>query len=138
MEKNIIVGVNVFVFNKDGRILLGRRKGGSGDGEWCMPGGKLEFGESIYKGAVREVLEETGIQLGKIALVNITNDPRPDKDEHFVQFNFAGDTESDPKLIEPDKFFEWTWFDLDRLPLPFFYGHIKSMDAYKARELVSD
>ena len=40
------VGVGVIV-QRDGRILLGKRLGAHGEGTWALPGGHLEFGESV-------------------------------------------------------------------------------------------
>ena len=57
------VGVGVFVYNMDGKILLGKRKGAHGAGEWSLPGGHLEFNESFERCCEREVMEETGICL---------------------------------------------------------------------------
>ena len=45
----------------DGRVLLGRRGKEPGAGTWAFPGGSLEWGESLVKGAQREFYEETGI-----------------------------------------------------------------------------
>ncbi len=39
------VGLGVLIF-KDGKVLLGKRKGAHGEGTWCPPGGHLEFGET--------------------------------------------------------------------------------------------
>lgn len=136
MDK-IGIGVNVFIY-KEGRILLGKRKGGNGDGTWCLPGGKLEFGESLQAGAVREVLEEAGIELGKLEFVNVTNDPRMSRREHYIHFNFRAETSADAQLVEPDKFYIWDWFDPSHLPEHIFYGHVKLIEAFKQNQFLSD
>src|SRR5579859_267143 len=56
------------VIDEDGRILLIRR---ADNGLWAMPGGGLEVGETAAQGAVREVLEETGIACEAVALVGL-------------------------------------------------------------------
>ncbi len=53
---------------KGQKILLGKRLGKRGNGQWWCPGGHLEFGESVEAGMKREVLEETGICLDSIIL----------------------------------------------------------------------
>ena len=65
------VGVGVIVI-KDGKILLGKRKGPHGGGFWAFPGGHLEFNESLEDCARREVLEETGISIKNIKKFTLT------------------------------------------------------------------
>jgi 8-oxo-dGTP diphosphatase len=67
------VGVGVFV-KKDGKILVGKRKGSHGGGTWALPGGHLEPGESFETCCKREVLEETGLIIDNISPVVFTND----------------------------------------------------------------
>lgn len=136
--KKIGIGVNIFIFNKKGKILLGKRKSLVGKGEWCLPGGKLEFGEKLRAGAIRETYEETGIKLSTIEFVNVTNDPRKTLKEHYVHFNFEAKSSQKPILMEPDSFSEWKWFYLNDLPLPIFYGHKKMISGFKKKEILSD
>ena len=55
-----------------GRLLLTRRVD---NGLWVLPGGKLELGETIAQAAVREVLEETGVEVEVTGLAGIYTDP---------------------------------------------------------------
>jgi 8-oxo-dGTP diphosphatase len=54
----LAVGAIVF---KDGRVLLVRRGQPPAEGEWAIPGGSVEIGETLQQAAQRELLEETGI-----------------------------------------------------------------------------
>ncbi|MFJ8063677.1 NUDIX hydrolase [Psychrobacillus sp. NPDC096426] len=63
----ILVGVAVAVMNASGEILLQKRM----DGVWGVPGGFIELGESTEEAGRREVLEETGIEVGKLDLVGV-------------------------------------------------------------------
>lgn len=63
----ILVGVAVAVMNERGELLLQKRS----DGIWGVPGGFMELGESTEETGRREVLEETGIETGKLELVGV-------------------------------------------------------------------
>ena len=57
-----IVGVGAIVV-KEGNVLLVKRAAPPSRGLWAIPGGSLELGETLQRGAEREILEETGIQI---------------------------------------------------------------------------
>jgi ADP-ribose pyrophosphatase YjhB (NUDIX family) len=61
----ILVGVAVAVVNDAGDFLLQKRR----DGQWGVPGGFIELGESTEEAGRREVFEETGLEIGKLDLV---------------------------------------------------------------------
>lgn len=63
----ILVGAVVAVINETGEILLQQRR----DGKWGIPGGLLELAESAEEAGRREVLEETGIEIGKLELIGV-------------------------------------------------------------------
>lgn len=63
----ILVGVAVAIINEKGEILLQKRRGGL----WGVPGGFMELGESTEEAGRREVLEETGLEIGKLELVGV-------------------------------------------------------------------
>ena len=55
--------VRVFASNETGMVLILRRTNTShGDGQWCLPGGILDYGETVSQGARRELSEETGLE----------------------------------------------------------------------------
>ncbi|WP_434180079.1 NUDIX hydrolase [Bacillus thuringiensis] len=62
-----LAGVAVAVFNEQGQILLQQRR----NGMWGVPGGFVELGESIEEAGRREVLEETGIEIGTLQLATV-------------------------------------------------------------------
>lgn len=62
----------VALFDAEGRVLMLRRKDNE---KWTMPGGTLEFGESLVDCAIREVLEETGFTIKITGLIGTYTDP---------------------------------------------------------------
>ncbi|HUD06214.1 MAG TPA: NUDIX hydrolase [Candidatus Saccharimonadales bacterium] len=114
------IGIGVFIF-KDGKFLMGRRKGSHGDGHWSIPGGHLEFGETFEDTASREVLEETGLEIRNVRFGAVTNDYFKDEGKHYVTIWVLSDWASGKEqLTEPDKFIEMQWRDFDNLPTPLF------------------
>ena len=73
-----IVGVGVVVFRGDD-VLLIRRGKPPRKGEWSIPGGAQEVGETVAEAGVREVREETGVDIDVKALVDVVDAIRPDE-----------------------------------------------------------
>ena len=114
------VGVGVFVF-RDGKFLIGQRRGSHGAGSWSVPGGHLEFGETPEQTAIREVREETGLEIAHVAFAAVTNDIFSDENKHYLTVWMKAEwTANEPKIMEPDKFIEQRWVDFDSLPEPLF------------------
>ncbi len=126
MEKNIPrIGVGVFVF-KNGKFLMGKRRGAHGTGSWSVPGGHLEFGEAIEETAARELLEETGVVGKNLKVRAFTNDIFVDECKHYVTLWVTCDWDSgEPQIIEPDKFTDLDWCDFNSLPTPLFHPWVQ-------------
>lgn len=69
---SVAVATNGIIFNEQGHVLLQRR---TDVGFWGLPGGKLDPGETIEQGAVREVLEETNLHVEIVRFVGVYSDP---------------------------------------------------------------
>jgi 8-oxo-dGTP diphosphatase len=86
-----ILGASAVVFH-NGMVLLIKRGKSPGKGLWSLPGGKVEFGETLREAAAREVLEETGIAVQVENLVG--NYEIILADTHFVIACFVARTEN--------------------------------------------
>jgi len=120
----IMVGIGVMIIDKN-KILLGKRIGSHGAGEWSLPGGHLEKNESFEDCCRREVKEETNLDLISVEKITFTNDIFEENNKHYVTLFFkAVDVEkidlSKLELKEPDKCEEWIWFEMNNLPNPLF------------------
>lgn len=74
--KRPVIGVGVVVLRKEPSgldVLLIRRAKPPRQGQWSIPGGKQEWGETLKEAAVREVFEETGLKVGDLALIDVVD-----------------------------------------------------------------
>jgi mutator protein MutT len=89
--KQPVVGVGAVII-KDGKILLEKRKSEPGRGKWSIPGGLVELGESISQTVVREVAEETGLEVYAPELIdvvdNVVRDENGEVKYHFVIIDY--------------------------------------------------
>jgi 8-oxo-dGTP diphosphatase len=114
------VGIGVIVL-RDGLVLLGQRVGSHGAGTWALPGGHLEFGESVEQCAAREVLEETGLAIQFISHGPYTSNVFAAENKHYVTlFVVAHWLSGEPQLLEPNKCSSWHWHRWSELPRPLF------------------
>jgi len=70
--RNPVPGV-VVVIEKAGHVLLGKRRGGFGKGKWGLPQGYIEFEEDFLSAAIREVKEETGLDVEIRSIINVVS-----------------------------------------------------------------
>jgi ADP-ribose pyrophosphatase YjhB (NUDIX family) len=88
------LGCSAAIFDEQGRILLTRR---ADNGQWCLPGGRMESGESAVEACEREVLEETGLSVRVKRLVGVYSHPDqlviyPDENKaHIVALHFEAE-----------------------------------------------
>ncbi len=73
MPDRITAVTNGVIFDDQGRVLLQKR---ADNGFWGLPGGMIDIGETVEQGAIREVLEETGLHVTLKRLVGIYSDPK--------------------------------------------------------------
>jgi 8-oxo-dGTP diphosphatase len=73
----------------DGRVVLIRRQNEPFRGEYALPGGFVDIGETVEAACRREVLEETGLSVGTLKLVGVYSDPRRDPRGHTVSVVFT-------------------------------------------------
>ena len=112
----INLGVNVAVI-EDGRVLLTQRE----DVEvWCLPGGQVESGESLAQAAVREVREETGLEIELLRLVGIYSRPLWMGQGYHIAV-FAARPVGGAPLPQPGEVIAMDYFPAGSLP-PLLWG----------------
>ncbi len=128
-NKLVRVGIGVLVANKEGKILLGKRKCEHGQNTYSMPGGHLEFGESFEGCAKRELKEETNLDGYDFEAVSLNN--RISDSKHYVTIGLiAKGIKGSIKLMEPDKCDGWNWYNKDNLPKPLFEPSERIIENY--------
>jgi len=88
---SLVPSVNVMVVNDEGSILLIRR---TDNGNWAVPGGAVDLGESVAQAAVRETLEESGIECEVTGIVGIYSDPR-----HVILYTSNGEVRQEFSIV---------------------------------------
>ena len=71
-EGKLRLGTSAIIFNNEGKFLLTKR---ADNGQWCLPGGAVESGESLAEACEREVFEETGLSVRVKRLVGVYSHP---------------------------------------------------------------
>ena len=91
------VGVGVIVF-RDQEVLLVKRNKEPNKGQWSIPGGKQIIGETIAEAAKRELLEETGVKVDQLLLVDVVDTIIPDVEGkikyHYTLVEYMGQWQS--------------------------------------------
>jgi 8-oxo-dGTP pyrophosphatase MutT (NUDIX family) len=88
---SMVPSVNVVVENDAGDILMIRR---SDNGNWAVPGGAIDLGESMAQAGVRETLEETGIECQITGVVGIYTDPK-----HIIFYTSNGEARQEFSIL---------------------------------------
>ena len=83
-----IVGVGAVILAADGRVVLIRRRYEPLAGQWSLPGGTLELGETLEAGVAREILEETGLEVAVGPVIEVFDRIMLDE-ERRVRYHFV-------------------------------------------------
>jgi ADP-ribose pyrophosphatase YjhB (NUDIX family) len=88
---SLVPSVNFVVTNHAGDILMIRR---TDNGNWAVPGGAIDLGESVAQAAVRETREETGVECEVTGIAGIYSDPR-----HVILYTSNGEARQEFSIV---------------------------------------
>lgn len=112
-----IVGVGIVIFNKQ-NILLIRRGKNPRKGEWSLPGGAQELGETIFEAAKRETKEETNLEIKVLGLLDVINSIHKDDKgrikQHYTLIDVYASVISG-KPIAGDDADAVSWFNINNI-----------------------
>jgi 8-oxo-dGTP pyrophosphatase MutT (NUDIX family) len=134
--------VGALIRDGDGRVFVHRRGPERRvlPGCWDIPGGHVEAGESVLAAGVREAAEELGVTVREPDLVGVTTLHRTAEpgerlgtveDERCDYFFIATAWQGEPKIMEPEKAADLSWFALDRLPDPVVPHELRVLEAVR-------
>ena len=139
----IVLGVAAVIWNDQGCVLLIRRAKEPRKGQWSLPGGRLEFGETLIEGVRREVREETGLEVEILGLIDVAETIRDAEagaaNDHFVLIDYSARVISGTAVAASDAA-EARWFalaELDALPLWSEMRRIIALSAERQRGMAT-
>ncbi|MBI3783534.1 MAG: NUDIX hydrolase [Deltaproteobacteria bacterium] len=125
MPRNPAPTVDVIIELPDGIVLIERRNPPPG---WALPGGFVEYGESVEAAAVREAHEETGLNVQLTDLLGVYSDPRRDPRSHTIAVVFVGLAHGAP--VAGDDAAKAAIFTESTLPGPIAFDHAQILRDY--------
>jgi 8-oxo-dGTP diphosphatase len=123
--RNPVPTVDVIIEMLGGIVLVKRRFPPPG---WALPGGFVEYGETLAAAAVREAREETGLDVTLTELFNAYSDPARDPRQHTIAVVFLGQADGSP--VGGDDAAEAAVCAVDDLPEPLAFDHGRIIADY--------
>jgi 8-oxo-dGTP diphosphatase len=128
-----LLTVDIVIRRKDGSIVLIRRRNPPFQGEWAIPGGFVEYGETVEAAALREAKEETGLDVELVKIVGVYSDPKRDPRWHTVSVCFLA-SEVGGELRADTDAKEARSFALSMLPARLAFDHARMLADAEAKK----
>ena len=112
------VGAGAIIFNDEGKVFIAKRgkKARNERGKWDFPGGSVEFGETCEDAVKRELMEEFGIEIKIIKLLEVVDHILPEEKQHWVSPSYIAKlVKGFPKIMEPEKCDEIKWVEISEI-----------------------
>lgn len=138
LPKHPVLGVAAVIWNDRGEVLLIRRTKEPRKGQWSLPGGKVEFGESIEDALRREIREETGLEIALLGLAGVAETVLDAEagaaDAHFVLIDYSARVVSGEAVGASDAA-DATWFTRDQAAALPLWPEMRRIIAQSARDV---
>ena len=128
--RNPLPAVDIIIeLKNNGVVLIKRAKEPCG---WALPGGFVDYGESLEGAARREALEETSLDVELVGQLGAYSAPDRDPRHHTITVVFIAEAEGDPKAADDAR--ELGVFEEGTLPSPLAFDHEKILQDYFAKK----
>jgi ADP-ribose pyrophosphatase YjhB (NUDIX family) len=121
------------IINIEGKIVLIKRK--NPPYGWALPGGFVDYEETVENAAIREAKEETGLDLKNLKQFHVYSEPSRDPRGHNISVVFTAEGIGEPKAADDAK--ELELFDQNNLPKEIAFDHKKILFDYFLRSRTS-
>ena len=113
------------VIRRDDELLLIRRGNDPFAGRWALPGGFVEPDETVEQAAIRELSEETGVDVAEaeMRLVGVFSAPGRDPRGWTISVVFTVDLTGDGQAVAGDDAADAKWVQADAIPRPLAFDH---------------
>ena len=118
---------------RDGAYLILKRNEEPFAGEWDLPGGFVEMGESPADAAVREVAEETGLRVTPSEIIGAFTSAYGDSGRHTVDIAYLCRLDGGEFELDRVEKTDAAWFRLDDMPRLAFAGERQALEALRSR-----
>lgn len=118
------------VINQKNEVLLVKRGIEPGYGKWALPGGYLDWDESLEEGVIREVKEETGIETKIERMLNFYDSPTRNYQNIAITFLLRPISDT-PFSFQAEEILDGGWFSFDKLPEDIAFDHNIMLDDYQ-------
>ena len=125
--RNPFLTVDIIIAEGAQVVLIERRNPPLG---WALPGGFVDYGESLEAAALREAREETGLELNGVEQFHAYSAPDRDPRQHNVSVVFTA--RASGTLCAGDDAKTARWFPLAALPAPLCFDHARILADYQA------
>lgn len=126
--RNPLPTADIIIEYKGGIVLIKRKNPPYG---WAIPGGFINYNESLEKAAVREAKEETGLKVKLVKQFHTYSDPKRDPRHHTITTVFVAKGAGVLKADDDAK--EAGIFKKGKLPSPMAFDHKKILNDYFSR-----
>jgi ADP-ribose pyrophosphatase YjhB (NUDIX family) len=123
--RNPIPTVDIIIEVEGGIVLIERKNPPHG---WAIPGGFVDYGETVESAAVREAKEETGLDVQLTALLGVYSDPSRDPRHHTISTVFVASAAGQP--VADDDAADAGVFTEDTLPEEIAFDHREILKEY--------